>query len=161
MRLWHCLASALWLIAAGTATADAVHGEWATQGHAGRVLIRACENAPEKSCGVIVWLWEPLDKQGRPVTDVRHPSLARRATPLIGLQMLSDFTAGAKPNTWSGGTIYNPEDGRNYAATLTLQAPDQLSAEGCVLFVCSRQIWRKLPATCNPPSNTSMNKATP
>ncbi|MDE2604378.1 MAG: DUF2147 domain-containing protein [Burkholderiales bacterium] len=161
MRLWQYLASAVLSLTAGVATADAVHGEWVTQGHSGRVLIRGCDNAAEKLCGVIVWLWEPLDKQGRPVMDVRNPSLARRSSPLIGLQMLSDFTAGEKPNSWSGGSIYNPEDGRSYAATLTLQTPDQLVVEGCVLFVCSRQVWRKLPPTCNPPSSTPTRKATP
>lgn len=161
MRLLQYLASAIWSLSACAATANAIHGEWVTQGHGARVLIRNCDNAPDKSCGVIVWLWEPLDKQGRPVTDVRNPSPARRTIPLIGLQMLSDFTPAEKPNSWSGGSIYNPEDGRNYAATLTLQASDQLTVEGCVLFVCSRQIWRKLPTTFNPPPSNPSRKATP
>lgn len=161
MRLWQYLVSAAWSLSAIAANADSVHGEWVTQGHAARVLIRSCDSASERLCGFVVWLWEPLDKQGRPVMDVRNPGVARRATPLIGLQMLSDFTPAEKPNAWSGGSIYNPEDGRTYAATLTLQAPDQLAVEGCVLFVCSRQVWRKLPTTCNPPSTTPARKATP
>lgn len=57
--------------------------------------------------------------------------------PLIGLQMLSDFAPGTRAQIWSGGTIYNPEDGRTYAATLTLRAPDLLEVEGCVLIICS------------------------
>jgi uncharacterized protein (DUF2147 family) len=149
MHRWQPLVSVLCGCFAAAAQANTVLGEWATQGYAARVQIGACEQAPERLCGKIVWLWESLDRQGRPTTDSRNPDAARRAAPLVGLQMLSDFSP-TRPRTWSGGHIYNPEDGRTYSATLTLRGPDVLEVEGCVLIVCSRQVWRKLPASCQP-----------
>ena len=71
--------------------------------------------------------------------------------------MLFDFAPGSRPQSWTGGHIYNPEDGRTYSATLTQRSTDLLEVEGCVLFVCSRQVWRKLPATCNPGTYRSPN----
>jgi uncharacterized protein (DUF2147 family) len=72
--------------------------------------------------------------------------------------MLSDFAPATRPQSWTGGTTYNPKDGRTYAATLTLRAPDLLEMEGCVLIVCSRQVWRKLPTTCHPVPPDASNR---
>jgi Delta7-sterol 5-desaturase len=159
MRRWRFPASAIVGLAVATvAHANTAVGEWATQGYSARVQIRACDHAPGRLCGTIVWLWEPSDKQGRPMTDTRNPDASRRAAPLVGLQMLSDFAPATRPQSWTGGTIYNPEDGRTYGATLTLRAPDLLEVEGCVLIVCSRQVWRKLPTSCHPASSDTPNR---
>ncbi|WP_395714900.1 DUF2147 domain-containing protein [Reyranella sp.] len=63
---------------------------------------------------------------------------------MIGLPILSGLapTAGG---VWSG-RIYNPEDGKTYSATLRRTAPDTLFVEGCVLFICQKQVWRKASA---------------
>ena len=40
------------------------------------------------------------------------------------------------------GRIYNPEDGQTYRATLRRPGADTLTIEGCVLFICQKQVWR-------------------
>ena len=42
-------------------------GEWATQGHSAHVRIEPCATTPETLCGIVTWLWEPVDANGEPV----------------------------------------------------------------------------------------------
>ena len=54
------------------------------------------------------------------------------------------WSSGLKPaqEGWSG-QIYNPEDGQTYRATVRRNGADALLIEGCVLFICQKQVWRK------------------
>jgi lathosterol oxidase len=137
------------VFAAPEALASNVQGEWVTQGYSARVDIRPCQSAPAKLCGAITWLWEPVDRQGRPVVDAKHPDTSRRGQPLIGLEMLSGFNPGPVDGSWVDGQIYNPEDGRTYNSRMKLRSPDVLEVEGCVLVFCTRQIWRRVPRRCD------------
>lgn len=144
------------LIVAGTATfttpdalASDVVGEWATPGYSARVDVRPCQGAPEKLCGAITWLWESVDPHGKPLADAKHPDASRRGQPLVGLEMLSGFKPGSVVGTWVDGQIYNPEDGRTYSSKMKLRSPDVLEVEGCVLILCAKQVWRRVPRHCD------------
>jgi uncharacterized protein (DUF2147 family) len=55
------------------------------------------------------------------------------------------------PERWTGGHLYNPEDGRDYKGSLQLRSPSTLVVDGCVLFVCQTQVWRRADsARCSP-----------
>ena len=136
------------------ARASSVLGEWATQGYSARVDVRPCPSAPERLCGTITWLWESVDKSGKPTLDANHPDPSRRSQALIGLELLSGFKPGPDSATWVGGQIYNPEDGRTYSSRMRLRSPDVLEVEGCVLILCAKQIWRRVPPRCHIESNT-------
>jgi sterol desaturase/sphingolipid hydroxylase (fatty acid hydroxylase superfamily)/uncharacterized protein (DUF2147 family) len=120
-------------------------GEWGTQGMNGKVNLARCPGQAEMICGTITWLWEPVDQSGRPMTDSQNPDARMRDRPLIGTQILSGFRRKSTGEL-GGGTIYNPEDGRTYNATMRLQGSDTLVVEGCVLFICRKQVWRKASA---------------
>ncbi|MGH8676594.1 MAG: DUF2147 domain-containing protein [Burkholderiales bacterium] len=133
---------ALWLAASSAAGSDELLGEWITPGYAARVRIHACKSAQDSTCGTITWLWEPVDRSGKPVRDASNGDATLRERPLEGLEILSGFRrAGA--GRWSEGSIYNPEDGRRYSAHLRLRTAEVLEVEGCVLFICKQQIWRR------------------
>jgi Delta7-sterol 5-desaturase len=127
-----------------------VTGEWTTQGHSARVHIQACADAADKLCGRITWLWEATDKFGQPVTDSNNPDLTRKSRPLVGVALLNGFRVDASGNSWSGGSIYNPEDGRTYNAKMRMRNADTLEVDGCVLMFCAKQVWRRLPRQCTP-----------
>lgn len=140
-------ASAALLLALSLATLpatgqDALNGEWITPGCNARVRIHPCKGAPDAVCGTITWLWEPVDRSGQPVRDTNNGEAALRARPLEGLEILSGFRK-AEAGRWSGGSIYNPEDGRQYSASLRLRSGEVLELQGCVLFICRQQIWRR------------------
>lgn len=132
---------------------DGVPGRWATPGVAAIVELAPCAGASASGaaaagaptlCGTVRWLWDAVDDKGRPRLDVQNTDASLRNRPLIGLPILSGL-APAAGGAWSG-RIYNPEDGKTYSATLRRAAPDTLLVEGCVLFICQKQVWRKASA---------------
>jgi uncharacterized protein (DUF2147 family) len=126
---------------------EAMLGEWGTPGMSAKVAVARCLGLADLVCGTISWLWEPVDSSGRPKTDAENPDPHLRGRPLIGLQILSNFRRNSS-GMLDGGTIYNPEDGRTYDATLRLQGADSLVVEGCVLFICRKQVWRRANSVC-------------
>jgi uncharacterized protein (DUF2147 family) len=130
---------------------DAIFGVWGTQGMNAKVNVGRCQDAgiTEHICGTITWLWEPMDRSGRPKTDSENPDERLRNRSLIGVQILSGFRRSTSGKL--SGKIYNPENGRTYEATMRLQGSDTLIVEGCVLFICEKQIWRRASSICERP----------
>lgn len=134
------VALALPLTAISPAMAADVTGLWATEAQKSHVRIEPCG---ERLCGVIVWLKEPNDDQGRPKRDIFNQDESQRDRAIVGLRLLSGFemSGGA---SWSGGRIYNPEDGKTYKSKISLQDDKTLKVEGCVLIFCKSQIWTRV-----------------
>jgi uncharacterized protein (DUF2147 family) len=84
-------------------------------------------------CGTIVALKEPISKiDGKPKVDRENPDESKRQRPLIGLPVMT----GMKPmsgDQWQG-SIYNPDDGRTYNATVKLDG-DTMKVQGCVASI--------------------------
>ena len=118
-------------------------GRWATPGVAAIVELAPCSDT-SGLCGTIRGLWEATDEKGRPRLDAQNADATLRARPLVGLSILSGLTPAAG-GSWAG-RIYNPEDGQTYRATLRRVGNDTLVIEGCVLFICQKQIWRSASA---------------
>ncbi len=118
--------------------AAALAGEWWTPGFNARVRIDPCGDA---MCGRIVWLWDETPKN---IAD---------KNPLVGRQVIAAMRADG-PGHWKGGRLYNPEDGRDYAGSLRLQSPTRLVVDGCVLFICQTQVWRRVDSQTCPPVAT-------
>ncbi len=76
--------------------------------------------------------------RGVPTTDAHNPNRALRSRPLVGVQVLSGFTASG-----NGGRGYNPQNGRSYRTTLRLNPDGTLRVTGCVLVVCRSQTWTR------------------
>ena len=53
---------------------------------------------------------------------------------------------GLKPagGSWKG-SIYNPNDGGTYAATVSLRSANTLEVKGCLVWpLCKTQVWAKV-----------------
>ena len=118
-----------------SAKPSALLGEWWTPGFGARVRIEPCGDAV---CGRIVWAWDEAPK------DIVDKS------PLVGRKVIEGMRAEDAAR-WSGGRLYNPEDGRDYKGSLHLESPTRLVVDGCVLFVCKQQVWRRVDAGRCPP----------
>ncbi|HEY3697610.1 DUF2147 domain-containing protein [Phenylobacterium sp.] len=141
----------VWLVAAlaagalGEAQAAArIEGDWLAAGGDAKVRIGPCPAAPDRLCGAVVWLREPLDDDGTPRRDEKNPAPALRSRPVIGLNLIRDFRPSG-PGRWTGGRIYDPRDGRTYDARLALKPDGTLKVDGCVLMFCRAQTWRRAP----------------
>jgi len=106
----------------------------------GKIEVSRCGSGKRYLCAKIVWLQNPLDSKGRPLHDVRNENPSMRDRPILGLPIISGLAPSA-PNVWKG-SIYNPEDGNTYTATLTLVSRDRINLKGCKAWLfCGERTW--------------------
>jgi uncharacterized protein (DUF2147 family) len=81
----------------------------------------------------IVWLKEPNDKEtGKPRVDNLNPDVKLQKTPLMGLVILKNFVFDGDEE-WSGGTIYDPKNGKTYSSKIHFgDSPNLLKIRGYV-----------------------------
>jgi uncharacterized protein (DUF2147 family) len=133
--------AALCLAAVMPASAGDPRGNWMTDDGRAKVAIISCGSA---LCGNIVALKEPNDPAtGKPRTDSNNPDAAKRARPMIGIQIVIDM----KPETadkWAG-QVYNAEDGKTYSGSITLVDAKTLTLQGCALggLICKSRTWTR------------------
>ena len=114
-------------------------GIWLTEAGKATVRVADCGGA---LCGTIVALKEPNDPQtGKPKIDKNNADAGKRSRAIVGVQIL----IGLKPdgaNRWSG-QVYNPEDGKTYAASVTLPDASTIKVQGCLLVICKTNTWTR------------------
>lgn len=132
------IAAAAFSAVAGPAFAADVTGLWATPTNGGQVEIARCGNS---LCGKLVTSGQIRTDPS--LKDIRNKDTAQRGRTLKGLQMLYDFTGG--PTKWSGGKVYNPDDGGTYSGTIEMLSANQLKLKGCVVApLCKTQVWNRV-----------------
>jgi len=122
-------------ISAQAVSSEDILGVWNTEGKDAKILIYKCGI---KYCGKIIWSKEqnyPPDSKegtpGTPILDHNNPNPQLRMTPIVGLQILYDFMF-AGDNLWTGGKIYNPDNGKTYSGKMRLVSPNQLNVRGFI-----------------------------
>lgn len=81
--------------------------------------------------GKIVWLKEPKDAKGMDKVDKHNPDERLRNKPVNGLVILR----GLKLETsgkFTGGTIYDPKNGKTYSCKMSLVDPSNLEVRGFI-----------------------------
>ena len=119
------------LVALLLAASPGLAGDWVNADRSAVIRIAPCGG---RLCGRIVRVLA----RGAPTTDARNPDRALRSRPLVGLAVLSGFSASG-----AGGRAYNPQNGRSYRATLRLNADGTLRVTGCVMVICRSQTWTR------------------
>ena len=128
--------------------ADDILGVWLNQEATGKVLLY---KEGDKYFGKLVWLRTPLDSiTHQPRTDKENPDAKLKATPLIGLVNMKNFTFDGKEE-WSGGTIYDPKNGKTYKCYIRFETPIKLKVRGYVgiSLIGRNTYWTKT----TPPQN--------
>ena len=113
---------------AQTANSNAIVGVWLVQDGSAKVKI---DNVNGKFMGKIVWLKDPTDKTGKPVTDSKNPDKALRTRPQMGLSLLQNFIYSGD-NVWNDGTIYDPDGGDTYSCKITFINNETIEVRGYV-----------------------------
>jgi uncharacterized protein (DUF2147 family) len=110
----------------------------------GRIRI---EIAPcgDQFCGKLVWFKWPNDTEGQPLIDLKNPDPALRQRPLLGLAILSGLRRAGE-RTWEDGKVYNPDDGKDYRAQMSIPDDGTLRVRAYVLLpiLGETQIWTRV-----------------
>jgi uncharacterized protein (DUF2147 family) len=121
---------------------NAAHGFWMTDKGRSKVKVGPCENA-KGLCTEIIWLREPNNSRGVPLTDGRNRNVSLRKRPIMGLKILEGLKQIGRYE-WEG-QVYNPEDGKKYKANLALVKPNTLRLKGCMQmgWPCRSKFWSR------------------
>ena len=132
------LAAAALVLAAAAAPAagpDDILGTWYNQEKDAQIEIFRCG---DRYCGKIVWLRDPNYPEGSkdgvpgtPKLDHHNPDPARVKDPVLGLQIVNAMRYD-NDGRWTGGTVYDPKNGKTYKGKLTLVSPAQLDLRGYI-----------------------------
>jgi uncharacterized protein (DUF2147 family) len=133
------LALAAFAICAPAASAASIDGDWLTPKGGAKVHIAPCG---PKLCGAITWLKNPNNKAGQPQKDAYNPDPALKSRPVVGIQILRNMKPDGE-GRWTGGSIYNPGDGKTYDSRMMLDPTGTLKVKGCVSIICVTQIWTR------------------
>ena len=131
----------VWGVSAARAAAvDPIDGLWLTEDGAAVVRLYSCGG---DVCGRFYWI---APGQGGPgQIDSNNHDPAKRLRPLCGMQFIGGFKK-TDEGEYDGGWIYNPEDGEDYNAELTLEKDGTLSLRGYVLLPVfgQSQVWTRV-----------------
>ncbi len=118
----------LMALAAAQNKADDIVGLWLSSGkEPAKVQIF---KSGDKYYGKITWLQNPV-KDGRPRTDANNPDKNKRNNPIIGLTILKNFSFDGD-DEWTGGTIYDPQNGKTYSCYLYMKDKNTLKLRGYI-----------------------------
>jgi uncharacterized protein (DUF2147 family) len=130
------------IIAAALASAsvgpDTVLGRWRTETRHG---IAEIEHCGASICGKL--MGSDGLKANPDLLDVNNKDTSLRGRRMMGLQFMGGFTRG--DGQWTGGTLYNGEDGGTYKGTITPIDADHLRVRGCIVWpLCKTQTWTRI-----------------
>ena len=100
--------------------------------------------AAARLCGTVVWLNKPIDRAtGKPKTDKHNPDPAKRARPLIGLQVAQRLARrAARTNGRARSTM--PTTATPTRRASRCRATSTAKVQGCVLMVlCKGHTWTR------------------
>lgn len=117
-------------------------GVWINESERVQVEIVPCG---ERFCGQIVWLSWLDDPEDLPLVDLNNSDPILRTRPLVGLTVLRDLRR-ADAHRWVDGRIYNPIDGRDYSALMSIQEDGSLRVRAYVLhpLIGQTQLWNRV-----------------
>ena len=80
----------------------------------------------------IIWLEHPNDETGNPRLDLLNPDPALRSGRADAIVLVRGLRYDARKERWTGGTIYNPVDGKVYDVQAEFDGPQELRVRGYI-----------------------------
>jgi uncharacterized protein (DUF2147 family) len=133
----------LLMIAQATVNDDELIGIWKPSN--GRSLVKI-EKIGNKYYGRVVWLSEPNNEDGTVRTDINNPDESLRTTPLKGYRLMKDLMLDEKEKVWTGGTIYDPNNGSTYNCTIEIKDDSTIEVRGYIgtAIFGRTDVWKRM-----------------
>lgn len=103
--------------------ADDIIGTYLSENGTGKVDVT---KAKGKYIGTLIWT------KDEGALDVKNPDKSKRNEVLVGTVILKNMTFDEAKGEWKGGTIYDPESGNTYKATIKRKPNGDLTLRGYV-----------------------------
>ena len=97
---------------------DDIIGTWYNTEKSSKIRIYRCGEGGQKYCGKIVWLEKDKEDDGGPRIDKNNPDKKKQKNLMMNMVILSLFEYDKGDKEWSGGTIYDPKNGKTYSCTI-------------------------------------------
>lgn len=123
-------------------SADDIAGKWINPSGEGQIQIYKKGNL---FFGKLIWLKFPNDEvTGKPKTDIKNPEPGMHTHPILGLEILKNFTHQENA-VYEDGTIYDPKNGKTYSCKMTLAA-NKLKIRGYIgISLLGRtEVWTRV-----------------
>lgn len=123
------------LLGPASASPDSPVGIWMTEERDSKIRVVSCG---KNVCATILW----AKTAG---LDENNPDPSLRGRSIVGIDLSRDMKPDGKGG-WAG-SIYNPDNGKTYKATMQRKNEGQLEVGGCVLggLLCGSETWSRQP----------------
>ena len=123
-----------------------IEGLWLVQEKDAHVRIEPYHG---ELCGRIVWSRDSTDTEGKLRRDTKNPDPALRGRLVRDLVILTGLAPTSADSTRWKARVYDPRNGKTYAAKLNLVSPERLNLRGYIgisLFGRTSH-WTRVPAS--------------
>ncbi len=112
---------------------DQIEHIWYNQEKTSKIEVFLAKDG--KFYGKVVWLDKPNDPDtGKPKVDKENPDKNKQSTPIMVILILRGFSIDLEDkNVYTGGTVYDPKNGKTYCGKLTFKGTS-IDLRG---FICS------------------------
>ncbi|MEO8173552.1 MAG: DUF2147 domain-containing protein [Sediminibacterium sp.] len=128
-------------VASAKTNPDDIIGVWLSAN--GQAHLQIYKEA-DKYFGKLVWLKEPNNAKGTPKVDANNPDEQLRTKTLLGLVILRNFKYD--DGEWSGGRVYDPQNGKDYKCYMKLKDAKTLNVRGYIGFslLGRTEVWTRV-----------------
>jgi uncharacterized protein (DUF2147 family) len=95
----------------------------------------------------IIWLKNDTDAHGEPLRDVHNSNPSLRTRKITGIDLLTGLSEKSSNDKWTGGSIYNHQNGQTYNALIFLKDENTIQVKGYwwfFRFLGGNTQWTKL-----------------
>jgi uncharacterized protein (DUF2147 family) len=130
--------------------ADGIVGDWLVESGGAAVRIRRQGDLFD---GIIVWQLHGFhgaddgpELSGKPATDIHNPDPKLRSRTIDGMRLLWDLHYDAEKQEWTGGRVYDSNDGHTFSCQMRLIDPDHLKLRGYfgISLLGGSSVWTRL-----------------
>jgi uncharacterized protein (DUF2147 family) len=119
-------------------------GLWTTPDGKTRIRLGKCGDS---LCGTVAWLRNPLTKSGKRPRDVKNPNPGLRRRSIVGMRLMGGFAQSrTDPDLWEKGWVYDPQSGKTYSCTITVESARTLQLHGYLglSVLGASQAWTRI-----------------
>ena len=112
------------------------------EGRQSKVRFTKCTDGSYQ--GQIIWLSQPNNADGSRKLDVKNPNPELRKVPADQVVIVYGIRYDEKKQTWSGGKVYKPINGKTYKVECSFDDANTLRVKGSLGPISLSRYWKKV-----------------